>query len=58
MKQKKLAWVDNIVRVKWSHFTAHVLENADYGFTGSLGYVTNEVICSASSPISLAVIKD
>lgn len=37
---------------------AHVLGNAGYSFTGILGYVTNEAICSASSPISLAVIND
>ena len=46
------------MRVKWSRFLAHALGNAGCDFTGILGYVTNEAICSASSPISLAVINN
>lgn len=44
--------------VKWSHFMAHVFGNAGCESTGMLGYVANEAICSASSPISLAVINN
>lgn len=37
---------------------AHEFGNAGYSLSGMLGYFTNEVICSASSHISLAAINN